>query len=92
MGKKDKRKQWNVVGAGGSGGIGTMKFTAPTSGLEDVYSRGGTAKDAAKFKDTVSKLARHVGTSSWSQSLVASKAMSTLVTPTFEEPEVPTRE
>ena len=45
-----------------------------------------TAKNAAKFEDTASKLARHVGTSPWPQSLVASKVMSTLKTPEFEEP------
>ena len=91
MGKKNKRKQRTVGGAGGSGGAGTMKFTAPTSGLEDVYFMWVTAKDAAKFEDTVSKLARHVGTSPWPQSSVASKAMFTLETPDFEEPAVPTR-
>ena len=69
-----------------------MKFTAPTSGLEDVYFTWGAAKDAAKFEDTTSKLARHVGTSPWPQSSVASKAMSTRETPEFEEPAVPTPE
>ena len=71
---------------------GTTKFTALTSGLEDVFFTWGTAKDAAKFEDTVSKLARHVGTSPWPQSSVALKAMSTLKTPEFEEPAVRTRE
>ena len=59
IGKKNKRKQRTVDGAGGSDGAGTMKYTAPTSGLEDVYFTWGTAKDAAKFEDMVSKLARH---------------------------------
>ena len=93
MGKKRNRKQRTVDGAGGSGGADTTKkFTAPTSGLEDVYFTWGTAKDAAKFEDTVSKLTRHVGTSPWPQSLDASKAMPTLETPEFEEPAVPTQE
>ena len=92
IGKKNKRKQRTVDGAGGSGCAGTMKFTAPTLGFEDVYFTWVTAKDAAKFEDTVSKLARHVGTSPWPQSSAASKAMSTLETPEFEEPAVPTRE
>ena len=65
MGKKNKRKQRTVGGAGSSDGAGTMKFTAPASGFEDVYFTWGTAKDAAKFEDTVSKLAWHVGTSPW---------------------------
>ena len=79
MGKKSKRKQRDVARAGGSDGVGTIKFTAPTSGLEDVYFTLSTAKDAAKFKNTVSKLARHVGTNPWPQSLVAPKAMSILI-------------
>ena len=54
-----------------------------------MYFTWGTTKDAAKFGDTVSELARHVGTSPWPQSSVASKAMSTLKTPEFEEPVVP---
>ena len=91
-GKKYKRKQRAVGRTGSPGGAVTTKFTAPTLGLEDVFFTWGTAKDAAKFEDTVSKLARHVGTSPWPQSSVASKAMSTLRTPEFEEPTVPTRE
>ena len=59
MGKKGKRRQRAVGGAGSSGGAGTTKFTAPTSGLEGVFFTWGTAKDASKFEDTVSKLARH---------------------------------
>ena len=92
MGKKYKRKQRAVGGAGSPGGTGTTKFTAPTSGLEDVFFTWGTAKDAAKFENAVSKLARHVGTSPWSQFLVASKAMSTLRNPEFVEPTIPARE
>ena len=69
-----------------------MKFTAPTLELEDMFFTWGTAKDAAKFEDTMSKLPRHVGTSPWPQSSVASKAMSILRTPEFEGPAVPTRE
>ena len=90
MGKKGKRRQRAVGGAGSP--AGTTKFTAPTSGLEDVCFTWGTAKDAAKFKDTVSKLARHLGTSPWPQSSVALKSMSTLKSPEFQESVVPTRE
>ena len=91
MRKKGKRRQRTVSGAGSSGGAGTIKFTAPTSGLEYFFFAWGTAKDAAKFMDTVSKLVRHVDTSLWPQSSVAPKAMSTLETPEVEEPAVPTR-
>ena len=91
MGKRTKRKQRAAGGTGSPGGA-TVKFTAPTSGLEDVVFTWGTAKDAAKFEDTVSELARHVGTSLWPQSSVASKAMSTLKSPEFQEPTIPARE
>ena len=92
MGKRFKRKQRAADGTRSPGVAGTVNFTAPTSGLEDVFFTWGTAKDAAKFEDTVSKLARHVGTSPWPQSSVASKAMSTLKSPEFQEPTIPTRE
>ena len=59
MGKKGKRKQRTVGGAGSSGVVGTTKFTASTSGLEDVYFTWGTAKDAAKFEDTASMQKSH---------------------------------
>ena len=61
MGKKFKRRQLAVGEAGSP--AGTTKFTAPTSGLKDVFFTWGTAKDAAKFEDMVSKLTRHMGTS-----------------------------
>ena len=56
MGKRTKRtRQRNAARSGGGSGAATpKKFTAPTSGLEDVYFTWGTAKDAAKFEDTVS--------------------------------------
>ena len=92
MGKKFERQQRAIGRAGSLDGAATTKFISPTSGLEDVFFTWGTTKDAAKFEDTVSKLSWHVGTSPWPQSSVASKAMSTLTTPEFEEPAVPTRE
>ena len=76
MGKRTKRaRQRNAAGSGGSGAATTKKFTAPTSGLEDVFFTWGTAKDAAKFEDTVSQLARYVGTQPGKLSSVASKGL-----------------
>ena len=54
MGKKNKRRQRNVARIGSLGSSGTTKLTALTLRLEDVYFTWGTAKDAAKFEDTVS--------------------------------------
>ena len=93
MGKKAKRaRQRNAAGSGGSGAATTKKFTAPTSGLEDVYFTWGTAKDAAKFEDTVSQLARYVGTQPWKLSSVASKAMSAIEAPVIASPTRPGRD
>ena len=62
MGKKVRRtRQRTTAGSGGSGAATPKKFTAPTPGLEYVFFTWGTAKDAAKFKDTVSQLARYMG-------------------------------
>ena len=92
MGKKARRtRQRSTAGSGGSGAATPKKFTAPTSGLEDVYFTWGTAKDAAKFEDTVSHLARHVGTQLWRLSSVALKAMSAIAAPVITEPDRPTR-
>ena len=92
MGKKAKRaRQRSAAGSGGSGAATPKKFTAPTSGLEDVYFTWGTAKDAAKFEDTVSQPARHVGTQPWRLSSVASKAMSAIEAPVITSPVRPSR-
>ena len=88
LGERGRR---NAAGTGGSGATTTRKFTAPTLELEDVYFTWGTAKDATKFEDMASQLARHVGTRSWPHSLVAWRGMSTIETPMFEEPERPVR-
>ena len=62
MAKKNRRtRQQNSTKPGAAGGITPKKFTAPTSGLEDLYVTWGTPKDAAKFKDMVSLLAKNVG-------------------------------
>ena len=82
MGKKARRtRQRNTAGSGGSSAATPKKFTAPTPGFEDVIFTWGTVKDAARFEETVSHLARFVGTQSWKLSSVASKAMSALTAP-----------
>ena len=60
MCKKVRRtRPRSTAGSGGSGAATPKKFTAPTPGLEDVFFTWGTAKDAAKFEDTVSQLVRY---------------------------------
>ena len=93
MGKnKNKKGKRRTSGLGRAAAATTKKFSAPTQGLEDVYFTWGTAKDAAKFEETVSALARHVGTQPWKHSLLASKAMSSLSEPVIAEPDRPVRE
>ena len=79
-------------GSVGSGAVAMKRFTAPTPGLKDVIFTWGTVKDAARFEDTVSSLARFVGTQYWKFSSMASKAMSTLSAPDIKTPICPVRE
>ena len=91
MGKKKGKKNARRNGTG-TGAAAPREFTAPTSGLEDVYFTWGTAKDAAKFEDTVSALASFVGTQGWTRSSEASKAMTALEAPVITAPNRPVRE
>ena len=77
---------------GQSGATTAKRFAVPTLGLKDVFFAWGTAKAAAKFEETVSALARHVGTQPWKHSSLASKAMSSLSEPVIAEPDRPVRE
>ena len=86
-GKKTARQNGTRRGA-----VAPRKFTTPTPGLKDVHFTWGTAKDAAKFEDTVSSLARFVGTQCWTCSSEASKAMSALEAPVITAPNRPVRE
>ena len=93
MGKgKNKKGKRLMSGLGHGAAASTKKFTAPTPGLEDMFFSWGTPKDAAKFKETVSALARHVGTQPWKYSSLASKAMSSLLEPMIVEPDRLVRE
>ena len=90
MGKKTKRtRQRNAAGSGGSGAATPKKFTTPKLELEYVYFTLGTTKDTAKFEDTVSQLARHMGTQPWRLSSVALKAMSAIEAPVITSPARP---
>ena len=64
----------------------------PTIGHGDILFTTGTTKDAAEFKDTVQKLARHISTvSRWKQDTALGKAMIDLKAPVYDEPVRPVR-
>ena len=56
---------------------------APTSGLEKVNFSRGTTRYAERFKDTLDKLAHHVGTWHVYGSTNAAKAMKDMAEPVF---------
>ena len=69
----------------------TKKFTAPTSGLEDVYFTWGTVSDAARYTEVVDKLKEYVAVHFRDQATVAAKAMEDLQAPVFTKTERPVR-
>ena len=66
------------------------KFTAPTSGLEDVHFTHGNRKSAAEFGIVGSKLVRHIV--SKDKVAMGSKEMEDMAHPTIVEPVEPIRE
>ena len=62
------------------------KFTAPTSGLENVTFSWGTTRDAARFKDTLNKMAQHVGTWHVYEAANIDEATKDMAEPLFTQP------
>ena len=77
--------------SGASAAPVTKKFTAPTSGLEDVYFTWGTVSDAARCTEVVDKLKEYVMVNFHDQATVAAKAMKDLKAPVFAKMERPVR-
>ena len=67
------------------------KFTAPTSGLENLTLSGGKTRDTARFKDTLDKLAQHIGTWHVYGAENAAKAMKYMSKTVFVRPVRPPR-
>ena len=92
MRRKPRSQRNRCMTSGASAEVSSAnKFMPPTSGLNNVMFTGGTTRNAAKFMDTVKKLACHVGTQTWSQSTVAAKAIIELAEPELVEPTKPVR-
>ena len=66
------------------------KFTAPTSGLEDLYFTYGNSKLAAEFGIVRSKLARQIG--SKDKGAMGSKATEEIANPAIVKPVKPIQE
>ena len=67
----------------------TKTFTAPTSGLEDVYFTWGKVSDAARYTEVVDKLKEYVAVHFRDQATVAARAMEELKAPIFTKKEHP---
>ena len=91
MGRKSRNQHSGRASSGASATDPGAKFTAPTPGLENVIFTKGTTRDAARYADTVIQLERYVGTKTWSQSTVGTKAMIELVAPVSVGPVCPAR-
>ena len=69
----------------------TKTFTAPASGLEDVYFTWGTVSDAARYTKVVDKLKEYVAVHFRDQATVVAKAMEDLRAPVFVKAARPVR-
>ena len=67
------------------------KFTDPTSGLEKVTLSWGTTRNASRFKDTLDKLAQHVGMLHVYRDANTVKEMKDMAEPVFTQPVRPPR-
>ena len=86
-----KRKGFNVkrkLDALGAP-LSKKKFTAPLSGLEDVYFTGGTVSNTANYAKVVNKLREYVAIHFQDQAKVAARTMEELKDPAFVKPVCP---
>ena len=59
------------------------KFTAPTSGLEDIYFTWDTVSNASRYATVVEKLKEYIAVHFCDQATVDARAMEELKAPTF---------
>ena len=87
MGNRDRfRKKKSEAAAAATT---KKKFTAPTSGLEDVYFTWGTVSDAARFAKMVKKLKEYIAVYFQDQAIVAAKATEKIKAPAFVKTDRP---
>ena len=88
MGKswRDRQRRGVQASSGKTAVVSKENFTAPTSGLEKLTFSRGTTIDAARFKDTLDKLAPHVGTWNVYGAANAAKEMKDMEEPVFMRP------
>ena len=81
------KKTWKKSGPASSAPTKTKKmFQAPTKGYEYILFTSGTAKDAARFMDTIEQLSRYVDALGWMQSSALTKVMTNLKDPLLVAP------
>ena len=92
MGKSSNRQAAPSGGSGGgSGGTSTGKFTAPTSGLEDVIFASGMPKAVAIYEVNVERITNHLRVQAWKGGSELTKTIEIMKDPIYEEPEEPVR-
>ena len=67
----------------------TKKFTAPMSGLENVYFTWGTVSNIERYAKVVDKLKEYVEVHFCDQTTVAARTMEELKAPVFTKAERP---
>ena len=70
----------------------TGKYTAPTSGLEDVVFNHGSVENAAEFEENKTKLVRYIATQTWRMAAAAGNALDNMAAPPLAVPRKPNRE
>ena len=92
MGKSSNRRAAQSSGGGGAtGGNAAGKFTAPTSGLEDVIFASGTPEAAATYEVNVERLNNHLGVQAWKGGSELTRAIEAMKDPIYPEPQEPVR-
>ena len=93
MGKywQDQQRRGAQASSGRTAVVPKEKFTAPTSGLENLTFSRGMTRDAARFKDNLDKMAQHFGTWHVYGAANTEKAMKDMAEPVFTQPLHPPR-
>ena len=90
MGKRNG-VNWKGNSDASAAPVTKKRFTAPTSGLEDVYLIWGTVSGAVRYTKVVNKLKEYVAVHFWDQATVAARVVEELRASVFVKMEHPLR-